>query len=96
MLNWVFAALVFIGGTVALGICVVFASVGLGILRRGRAAADEAYQRGDSLKAWFDPAQTTPIEGPSHDVRAALAGRKSKAYGVVAVSEHASDHVYSS
>jgi len=96
MITWILAALAFLLGTITLVLAMVFASVGLGIVRRGRGAADEAYRRGDSLASWFDPSKTSPVEGPRHDARAAIAGRRDARFGVVAVTEHASDHIYGS
>ena len=88
----ILAAIAIIVGFVSL----IFAAVGLvewiSVVRQGARAADRAYLRGDTLSTYFDPSKTRPVEGPQHDARAALAGRRSRRFGVVAVSEHAPDH----
>lgn len=68
--------------------------VTLGILRQGPRAVDEAFKRGDSIGAWFDPAKAPLRTGPHHEFRKARAGRKHKKLGVVAVTERASTHFY--
>jgi hypothetical protein len=94
MLNWIMIAAALLGATFALGVAIVSLNVWLGIFRQGSRVAEEAFRRGDSLASWADPSKTLPRAGPRHDARAALAGRRSKTYGVVAVTERASDHIY--
>lgn len=93
-MTWIIALLAFLLSTVALGLTVVGVNIWVGLARRGPRAAEEAYRRGDSIQAWLDPSKSAPVAGPQHDNRAALAGRKDRVRGVVAVSEHASDNVY--
>ena len=94
MLTWIMIAAAFAGATFALGVAIVSLNVWLGVFRRGSRVAEEAFRRGDSLASWADPSKTVPRPGPRHDARAAIAGRKSGTYGVVAVTERASDHIY--
>lgn len=94
MLTWIMIAAALLGATIALGVAIVSLNVWLGVFRQGSRAAEEAFRRGDSLASWADPSKTTPRPGPRHDARAALAGRRNKSFGVVAVTERASDHVY--
>lgn len=94
MLTWIIALFLLILSTLAFVLAVVGANVIVGLLRHGPRAVEDAYRRGDSVEAWWDPSKTTPIAGPQHDNRAGLAGRRSAKRGVVAVTEHASDNVY--
>lgn len=64
------------------------------LLRRGPAAAREAFEHGDSLGNWWHA--RAPEGAGSHGLRArrSLAGRYDKDLGVVAVEERASQPTY--
>lgn len=91
-MTWFIAAIGFALTIGSLIMAVVGASVWISVLKRGTRAADEAYRRGDTLSTYFDPSKTRPVSGPRHDARAAIGGRRHRQFGVVAVSEHASDN----
>lgn len=84
------------GGFLALGLmATAIAALSLRVLinfvRQGPSAADEAYERGDSLRAWWNASQSpTTLETPRDNERLAFAARADEVYGEVLVEERAS------
>ena len=86
----------FVAGLVFLGLGALLAlfsatalNVWISVFRHGGDIADEAMKRGDSVKAWWDPAQAPRRSGPQSKFRRARAGRWVKGRGVMARQEQA-------
>ena len=76
-------------------IAAMWAGVISRLFRRGFSAADEAYLRGDSIAAWWNPKRPLLAIGSARlDQRYAMAGRKSRDFGTVMVEERASQPRY--
>lgn len=89
--------------TIALGVALVgmgclftgMAAVGLrvllGLLQRGPQAADDAFENGDSVRNWWEAAQTPmTLDGPRDSERLAFGARSHIRFGEVLVEERAS------
>lgn len=94
-MNYLFGA-----GLLALGLAsTAIAALSLRVLfsffTQGLSAADEAYERGDSVRAWWNAAQSpTTLESPRDSERLAFAARPDEEYGEVLVEERASFPAY--
>lgn len=69
----------------------------LRLLLRGPHAAEEAFEKGDTVRAWFNAAQTpATLDGPRDIERLAFAARSHSQFGEVMVEERASCPSYAS
>lgn len=67
------------------------ARVLLRLVQQGPAAAEAAFQRGDSIGAWWTAAQTpTTLDSPRDNERLAFSARIHSEFGEVLVEERAS------
>jgi uncharacterized protein YcaQ len=78
-------------GLTATAIAALSLRVLINFVRQGPAAAEEAYERGDSVRAWWNASQSpTTLESPRDNERLAFAAREDALYGEVMVEERAS------
>lgn len=78
-------------GTTAAAVAALSLRVLVNFVRQGPSAADEAYERGDSVRAWWNAHQSpTTLESPRDNERLAFASREDETYGEVLVEERAS------
>lgn len=95
MMSYVIVAVAAVVGVTAFAIAALSVRVLIGLVTKGPAAADEAFERGDSIKVWLDASQTaSTLDSPRRSERLAFAGRSDRELGEVMVEERASFPTY--
>jgi len=90
-MNFVLSSGLLALGIAATAVAALSIRVFINFVRQGPSAADEAYERGDSVRAWWNASQSpTTLESPRDNERLAFAARQDKIYGEVLVEERAS------